>query len=144
MKNQRVLLSWISPKNPVVNAASTRLWSCLPYALIFSFITFCFFNVTATPPPISGTRTVGTGGNYQNLTEAFDDIDMNGLNGNLTLQLIAGYPAAAETYPIVSCNATAVGTFTVHIYPTVSGAAVIGVRHNNRVYSNSLEVRSCT
>ena len=72
---------------------------------------------------LSGTKTVGTGGDYSNLTLAFADINTNALANNITLQLIAGYPAVAETYPIVSSNAI-VGSFTVKIYPTVSGLSI--------------------
>lgn len=72
---------------------------------------------------LTGTRTVGAGGDYPNLTTAFADINANGLSGNLILQLIAGYPASPETYPIVSSGAV-VGNFTVTIYPTVSGLSI--------------------
>jgi hypothetical protein len=71
-----------------------------------------------------GTKTVGTGGDYQNLTTAFADINAQGLTGNVDLQLIAGYPAAPETYPIASCNAIATGAFGVKVYPMVSGLSI--------------------
>ncbi|TCJ16550.1 hypothetical protein EPD60_07340 [Flaviaesturariibacter flavus] len=78
----------------------------------------------ATPAgTLSGIKTVGTGGDYTNLTTAFAAINANGLAGNITLQLIAGYPAAPETYPIVSSNSV-VGNFTVTVYPTVSGLQI--------------------
>jgi hypothetical protein len=72
---------------------------------------------------LTGTKTVGTGGDYLNLTTAFADINTNGLASNITLQLIAGYPASPETYPIQSSNAV-VGSFSVTIYPTISGLAI--------------------
>lgn len=73
---------------------------------------------------LSGIKTVGTGGDYNNLTTAFADINAQGLVGNVELQLITGYPAAPETYPILSCNAAATGTYSVKVYPTVSGLSI--------------------
>lgn len=73
---------------------------------------------------ISGIKTVGAGGDYQNLTTAFADINAQGLAGNIELQLITGYPAIPETYPIASCNNGATGTFSVKVYPTVSGLSI--------------------
>lgn len=102
--------------------------------------TLYYWNVTAssesgTSTPVSGSqatnagtlsgiKTVGAGGDYQNLTTAFADINANGLAGNVELQLISGYPAAPETYPILSCNSIATGTFNVKVYPTVSGLSI--------------------
>lgn len=73
---------------------------------------------------LSGVKTVGAGGDYQNLTTAFADINAQGLAGNVELQMISGYPAAPETYPILSCNAIATGAFSVKVYPTVSGLSI--------------------
>ena len=73
---------------------------------------------------LSGIKTVGTGGDYNNLTTAFADINAQGLTGNVELQLITGYPAAPETYPILSCNSAATGAYSVKVYPTVSGLSI--------------------
>lgn len=73
---------------------------------------------------VAGVKTVGAGGDYQNLTTAFAEINGNGLTGNVELQLITGYPAAPETYPILSCNNSATGAFAVKVYPTVSGLSI--------------------
>ncbi|HEX9979605.1 MAG TPA: GEVED domain-containing protein, partial [Flavobacterium sp.] len=75
-------------------------------------------------PTLSGVKTVGSGGDYANLTTAFAAINANGLVGDIDLQLIAGYPASAETYPIASSNTLATGSFTVKVYPTVSGLSI--------------------
>ncbi|MFT3908372.1 MAG: T9SS type A sorting domain-containing protein [Ferruginibacter sp.] len=83
-----------------------------------------FIALVATATPISGTKTVGSGGNYSNLTTAFADINANGLSGTLTLQLITGYPATAETYPLQVPNALATSNFAVTIYPTVGGLSI--------------------
>ncbi|MFT3911086.1 MAG: GEVED domain-containing protein [Ferruginibacter sp.] len=73
---------------------------------------------------LSGTKTVGTGGDYDNLTLAFAAINTNGLSGNIDLQLIAGYPATAETYPIVGPTTAPAGGFVIKVYPTVSGLSI--------------------
>lgn len=75
---------------------------------------------------ISGIKTVGTSGDYTNLTTAFAAINSNGLAGNIELQLITGYPAAAETFPIATSNAASVGAYSVKVYPTVSGLTITG------------------
>jgi len=75
-------------------------------------------------PSFSGTKTIGTGGDYDNLTTAFAAINASGLTANVDLQLIAGYPASPETYPILSANAAATGTYAINVYPTVSGLSI--------------------
>ena len=79
---------------------------------------------TLSCSPISGIKTVGAGGDYPNLTIAFSEINSCTLSGNTELQLIAGYPAAAETYPITGPTTTPVGAFTLKVYPTVSGLSI--------------------
>lgn len=73
----------------------------------------------ATPAGIlSGTKTVGAGGDYANLTTAFADINSNGLVGNVNLELITGYPVTPETFPIVGPTGGAGAGFTINVYPT--------------------------
>jgi hypothetical protein len=79
---------------------------------------------TLPAAPISGTKTVGSGGDYSNLTIAFAEINANTLSGNIDLQLITGYPAIPETYPIQSSNTASVGAFNVKVYPTVAGLSI--------------------
>lgn len=71
-----------------------------------------------------GIKTVGAGGDFENLTTAFAYINSNGLLGDVELQLIAGYPAIPETYPILTCNKVATSTFNVKVYPTVAGLSI--------------------
>ncbi len=73
---------------------------------------------------ISGIKTVGAGGDYPNLTSAFSEINTCSLAGNTELQLIAGYPAFPETYPIMGTTTTPVGAFTLKVYPVVSGLSI--------------------
>jgi hypothetical protein len=105
-----------------LNASTTYYWNV--YAMNESGSSATISGSQATVAgSLSGVKTVGSGGDYSNLTTAFADINTNGLAGNITLQLIAGYPAAPETYPITSSNSI-VGTYTVSIYPTVSGLSI--------------------
>lgn len=77
-------------------------------------------NGSATTPSgsLSGVKTVGTGGDYDNLTSAFAAINASGLSGNIELQLITGYPATPETWPVVGPTSGAGAGFTIKVYPT--------------------------
>jgi hypothetical protein len=74
----------------------------------------------------SGVKTIGTGGDYQNLTQAFTAMNTNGLNGNVFLELIAGYPVVAEPAQLVVPDSVVTGTFTTRIYPRVTGLSISG------------------
>lgn len=52
--------------------------------------------------PRSGPYTVGTGGYYQNLTEAFYDINTFGLKGDVTLQIISDINETVTTPPTLN------------------------------------------
>ncbi len=79
---------------------------------------------------ISGTKTVGTGGDFETLTAAVADLNAKVLNGPLTLKLTdATYPS--ETFPIIiDSNSGSSSTNTVIIKPsattTISGAVSSG------------------
>jgi hypothetical protein len=106
-----------------LNANTLYYWRVIAYAEIEGA---ALSGSQSTNPAAfaAGIKTVGAGGDYQNLTTAFADINAQALIGNVELQLISGYPAAPETYPILSCNAAATGAFTVKVYPTVSGLSI--------------------
>jgi hypothetical protein len=73
----------------------------------------------ATPSgTLTGTKTVGTGGDYANLTAAFAAINSSGLVGNVNLELITGYPVTPETFPIVGPTGGAGAGYTINVYPT--------------------------
>jgi hypothetical protein len=80
--------------------------------------------MTLSSGTLTGIKTVGSGGDYDNLTTAFNAINVQGLAGDVELQLIAGYPATPETYPIQSSNTAATGAFNIKVYPTVSGLSI--------------------
>ncbi len=78
-------------------------------------------------PTLSGTKYVGTGANpmdYATLTAAFTDINNNGLAGNLNLVLNTTYTTTDASFPIAGPSATAVGSYTVTIYPSVTGLSI--------------------
>lgn len=47
-----------------------------------------------------GTKTIGTTGDYTSLQSIFEEINAFGLTGAVTIELLADYNAAVETYPI--------------------------------------------
>ncbi len=70
--------------------------------------------------------TVGSGtADYTNLTSAFSALNSMVLSGNVTIQLVSGYPAAPEIFPLSGVAAAVVGTYSITIYPAVTGLSVI-------------------
>jgi hypothetical protein len=49
---------------------------------------------------MNGVYSVGTGGNFSNLTNAIDSLRILGISGNTTWELLPGYSSASEVYPI--------------------------------------------
>jgi hypothetical protein len=70
----------------------------------------------------SGSYNVGTAGTWTNLTNAFTAISAGTVTGNINLVLVTGYPAAAETYPIVP--STNNGSYTITINPGNAGLSI--------------------
>ncbi|MBK9105729.1 MAG: proprotein convertase P-domain-containing protein [Saprospiraceae bacterium] len=59
-------------------------------------------NTTTNPCAISGTRTVGPTGFYNTLTAAFTDLNANGVNGPVILELQSAYVSSVEpAFPVV-------------------------------------------
>ncbi|MBN2382970.1 hypothetical protein JXQ70_08820 [bacterium] len=57
-------------------------------------------NVTNGPGRPAGTFSVGPTGDYSSLTEAFSDINTEGLQGPIMLELQATYVSSVETFPL--------------------------------------------
>ncbi len=53
---------------------------------------------------ISGIKTVGTGGDYTNLTIAIADVASSVVTGPVILELISTYSSGLETFPIIISN----------------------------------------
>ena len=78
---------------------------------------------------ISGVKTVGTSADYPNLTNAIATLIANGVTGPVILELNSGYPASAETFPIVLGNIPCAGSLnTITIRPAtgVTGKTISG------------------
>ena len=97
-----------------LNYGTTYYWRVVPFAE-GGFGSNLDGSQATLAGTLSGTKTVGTGGDYSNLTTAFAAISANGLSGNINLELITGYPAIPETFPIVGPVGT---SYNVKVYPT--------------------------
>jgi MBG domain (YGX type)/Cadherin-like beta sandwich domain len=87
--------------------------------------------VTYTPPPISGTKTVGPTGNYATLTAAFADLNASSVNGATILELQSTYVSTSETFPIAPGNIpgnNATNTITVR---PATGATNLSITSSN-------------
>jgi hypothetical protein len=75
---------------------------------------------------LSGNKTVGgaSSPDYATLTAAFADISANGLAGNVNLILQSGYSSAGETFPLATPGPLAIGSYTLTIYPAVTGLSI--------------------
>ncbi|MEP6750197.1 MAG: T9SS type A sorting domain-containing protein [Bacteroidota bacterium] len=82
---------------------------------------------------LSGTYTVGPGGNYPTLTAAVADYNSASLGGAVVFSLIATSYSGSETFPIViNNNVTASATNTLTISPAAGiTASVSGTLDNN-------------
>ena len=75
---------------------------------------------------LSGTKTVGSGGDYATLTAAIADLNSNGLCGALTLSLTDASYSGSETFPLtINANGDASATNTVTIKPAVGNTVSI-------------------
>lgn len=74
---------------------------------------------------LSGTKNVGSGGDYTTLKAAFDAINANGLIGNLELRVISDITETAEA-SLSQWNSCGNSGFTVTIYPTGATRTISG------------------
>jgi len=75
---------------------------------------------------LSGTYTVGAGGNYTNLTAAAAAFNAGGcFGGNVTFLLTSAYTSAAETFPITFNANVGQGTYSLTIKPAAGAFPVI-------------------
>ncbi len=101
----------------------------------------------ATNPSLSGLITVGVGGQFPNLTEAFNYAKQNGLSGNVTFAIISNITEPAGTPTLNTWPEFPTGSnFTVNIQPmggqvwTIngSGSSVINLTNADRVTIDGL------
>ena len=86
---------------------------------------------------ISGVKTIGTGGDYTNLTNAISDLATCGISGPVTLSLLSTYSSSTETFPITINSITgASSTNTITIKPASGASPVItGAASGNAILS---------
>lgn len=75
---------------------------------------------------LSGTKTVGSGGDYTTLKAAFDAINTNGLSGDLELQVISDITETAEASLSEWTDCAGNSGYSVIIYPTGSTRTISG------------------
>ena len=86
---------------------------------------------SVAPTLISGTKTVGTGGDFATLAAAATFLNANGVNGPLILELLPTYTSGSETFPITFNNITGdSGTNTITVRPQ-TGATALSISGSN-------------
>lgn len=75
---------------------------------------------------LSGTKTVGTAGDYSTLKAAFDAINANGLSGDLFLQVISDVTETAEASLNEWVDCAGNTGYTVTVYPTGATRTISG------------------
>lgn len=85
---------------------------------------FAFFLASAQAAPLSGTKTVGSGGDYATVGGAISSIQAEGLSGPLVLELMSSYLGTTETYPLVFTNLGTSATNTVTLRPAADATAL--------------------
>lgn len=86
-------------------------------------------NATTTigdiPPPLNGTYTVGTAGNYPSLTNAggiFDALNLSGASGNITINIISDLTGETGTFAMNELT----GGYTTLIQPFGAPRSITG------------------
>lgn len=67
---------------------------------VYFMICTCPMQAQPCTAGLSGTYTIGPGGNFTSITAAIASLQTNGLAGNVSLELQTGYTASGETYPL--------------------------------------------
>ncbi len=88
---------------------------------------------------INGTRTVGPGGDYATVGAALADIQTQGLDGALTLELLPTYTSTGETFPLNFTSLTGISaTNTLTLRPQ-AGATNLAITGSNPTAIVNLE-----
>lgn len=87
---------------------------------------------TIVTGPLSGTKTVGTGGDYATLTAAAAAVNIGGLAGNTTLSILNNLtePGAVIFNQWTNCNA---GAYTLTIKPAAATSPTISANSSTAV-----------
>ena len=90
------------------------------------------------PPPLSGTYTVGSGGNYPSLTNndgIFAAINLSGATSNLTINIISDLPSELGTHALNQVS----GGFTVLIKPSGGPRTITGSNTGSLIRLNDAD-----
>jgi subtilisin-like proprotein convertase family protein len=91
-------------------------------------------STTTTAGSISGTKLVGTGGDYTTLTSAVSALTSSGVSGPVVLSLSSSYSSSAETFPInITAIACANSSNTITIRPSSGVTASISGSSTNSI-----------
>ncbi|MDD2387573.1 MAG: hypothetical protein PHP52_12420, partial [Bacteroidales bacterium] len=88
---------------------------------------------------LSGTYTVGSGGNYTTLKTAFDAINLNGLSGNTYLKVISNINNNSEASLNQWVDCAGNSGYTVTIYPTGATQTISGSNATSLVTLNGAD-----
>ena len=112
-----------------VNISSLTLgtqYSFAAYATNSLGTTYTGTGTFTTRALVSGTKTVGSTGNYASLGAAIADLSLSAFGGPVVLELQAGYVSTVETFPITFANLGTSVTNTVTLRPQ-SGATNLSI-----------------
>jgi len=76
------------------------------YIFVFVLFAALTLNQNSWAQPISGYFSVGQAGDYTDLQTALDDLESNGINGPITLQLIDSQYEGLNAFPSIPGNST--------------------------------------
>lgn len=94
------------------------------FFIVLLFLLSMNMTVTIRSANADATKTVGSGGNYATLREAFVDINNGTLTGAITLQIIGSI--TDDNTAVLNASGGSVNYTSVSIYPTVSGVTLSG------------------
>jgi hypothetical protein len=122
-----------SPSGLSINASTGQITPASSatgtYTVTYSFVSGCANTATTTvkiQAPLSGTYTVGSGGNYTTLTAAVNAYNTTCIAGPVIFSLISATYSGSETFPItINQNANANATNTLTIKPAAANTASI-------------------
>ncbi|MDQ3815991.1 MAG: hypothetical protein M3347_18945 [Armatimonadota bacterium] len=100
-------------------------------AWIFGLVVVSTALLAAWSMAVSGTKTIGPGGDYATITAAIADLQTNGVDGPLILELQSNCTSTGETFPITFPSLSGMSaTNTVTLRPA-SNATNLSITSNN-------------
>ena len=92
---------------PTLNYSTQYWWQVIPYNAYGDAQNCPIWTFTTMEPPLTGTKTIGTGGNYANFTAAINALNTSGVGtGGVTFNVLAG-SVFEENVPVITATGTA-------------------------------------